>query len=143
MYLNCIILHLHSAKVNRFYHVIIKSIVFEILTFIWDYLLTLFCVLAWPLRVQVLRLCLCSSCRWSSALIKTWERGSYVYIYIYISSHSLCILFKIILLYEQWILFYYLSIIYWKGINVIPQTNILYLNFVFQELMNLLSDACF
>ena len=56
MYLNCIISHLYDANVSSSYYVIIKCIVFDILTFILGFLTnSLFCVLAGPLGVQVLR----------------------------------------------------------------------------------------
>jgi hypothetical protein len=58
MYLNSIILHVYGANVSRIYYIVIQCIVFDILTFILGFLTnSLFCVLAGPLGVQVLRLC--------------------------------------------------------------------------------------
>jgi hypothetical protein len=65
----------YGANVSSFYYVVnqVYSIRYPYiyLEFVTNY--SLFCVLVGPLGIQVLRLCLCSSCRWSSALIRTRE----------------------------------------------------------------------
>jgi hypothetical protein len=72
----------YGANLSSLYFIVIQMYSIQY-TYIYLGFFTnsLFCVLVWPFGVQALRLCLCSSCRWSSALIWTWERDVCIYMY--------------------------------------------------------------